>query len=145
MSLLRVSLLGQQKGSLVCTCPAFRICTTPEWRNGQVTSSQTPLTLDTTCLRFSLQADATDLCALEHLGIKTFFPLCHLQPKQLTQKLLPVFCNSSPISNNLLSLVLCKYVCIIFYSAVYIEQIRHKSVHKSSVPDSETHYYYYYC
>ncbi len=41
----------------------------------QVTSSQTPLTLDTTCLRFSLQADATDLCALEHLGIKTvFFP-----------------------------------------------------------------------
>ncbi len=22
--------LGQQKGSLVCTCPAFRICTTPE-------------------------------------------------------------------------------------------------------------------
>ncbi len=40
----------------------------------QVTS-QTPLTLDTTCLRFSLQADATDLCALEHIGIKTvFFP-----------------------------------------------------------------------
>ncbi len=37
------------------------------------TSSQTPLTLDTTCLRFSLQADATDLCALEHLGIKTVF------------------------------------------------------------------------
>ncbi len=67
-------LLGQQKGSLVCTCPAFRICTTPEWRNGQVTSSQTPLTLDTTtCLHFSLQADATDLCALEHLGIKTVF------------------------------------------------------------------------
>ncbi len=49
-----------------------------------------------------------------------------------------MFCNSSPISNNLLSLVLCKYVCIIFYSAVYIEQIRHKSVHKSSVPDSDT-------
>ncbi len=23
-------LLGQQKGSLVCTCPAFRTCTTPE-------------------------------------------------------------------------------------------------------------------
>ncbi len=41
-------------------------------KNGQVTS-QTPLTLDTTCLRFSLQADATDLCALEHLGIKTVF------------------------------------------------------------------------
>ncbi len=37
------------------------------------TSSQIPLTLDTTCLRFSLQADATDLCALEHLGIKTVF------------------------------------------------------------------------
>ncbi len=89
-------------------------------------------------LRFSLQADATDLCALEHLGIKTVFPLCHLQPKQLTQELLPVFCNSSPISNYLLSLVLCKYVCIIFYTAVYIEQIRHKSVHKSSVPDSDT-------
>ncbi len=42
-------------------------------RNGQVTSSQTPLTLDTTCLCFSPQADATDLCALEHLGIKTVF------------------------------------------------------------------------
>ncbi len=27
---------------------------------------------------------------------------------------------------------------IIFYTAVYIEQIRHKSVHKSSVPDSDT-------
>ncbi len=49
-----------------------------------------------------------------------------------------MFCNSSPISNYLLSLVLCKYVCIIFYTAVYIEQIRHKSVHKSSVPDSDT-------
>ncbi len=36
------------------------------------------------------------------------------------------------------ALVLCKYVCIIFYTAVYIEQIRHKSVHKSSVPDSDT-------
>ncbi len=42
-------------------------------KNGQVTSSQIPLTLDTTCLCFSLQADATDLCALEHLGIKTVF------------------------------------------------------------------------
>ncbi len=49
---------------------------------------------DTTCLHFSLQADATDLCAIEHLGIKTVFPPCHLQPKQLTQELLPVFCNS---------------------------------------------------
>ncbi len=62
---------------------------------GRVTSSQTPLTPDKTCLHFSPKADATDLCALEHLGIKTvFFPPCHLQPKQLTQELLPVFCNS---------------------------------------------------
>ncbi len=69
------ALLGQQKGSLGCTCPTFRTCTTPEWRNRQVTSSQTPLTPTTTCLYFSLQADSTDLCALEHLGIKTVFPL----------------------------------------------------------------------
>ncbi len=27
------------------------------------------------CLHFFLQADATDLCALEHLGIKAVFPM----------------------------------------------------------------------
>ncbi len=70
------------------------------------------------------------LCTRTSRHKNIFFPLCHLQPKQLTQELLPVFCNSltlilacnsSPISNYLLSLVLCKYVCIIFYTAVYIE------------------------
>ncbi len=77
-------LLGQQKGSLVCTCPAFRICTTPEWRNRQVTSSQIPLTLDTTCLRFSLQAEATDLlCTRTSRHKNSFFPYANLQPKPL--------------------------------------------------------------
>ncbi len=70
------------------------------------------------------------LCTRTSRHKNSFFPLCHLQPKQLTQELLPVFrnsltlilaCNSSPISNYLLSLVLCKYVCIIFYTAVYRE------------------------
>ncbi len=65
--------LGQQKGSLVCTCQPSGFVLLQSEENGQVTSSQTPLTLDTTCLHFSLQADATDLCALEHLGIKTVF------------------------------------------------------------------------
>ncbi len=56
--------------------PSLQDFTTPEWRNGQLTSSQTPLTPDTTCLHFSPQADTTDLCALEHLGIQTvFFPM----------------------------------------------------------------------
>ncbi len=60
------------------------------------------------------------LCTRTSRHKKQFFPPCHLQPKQLTQKLSPVFCNSSPISNNLLSLVLCKYVCIIFlFSCIY--------------------------
>ncbi len=69
------------------------------------------------------------LCTRTSRHKNSFFPYCHLQPKQLTQELLPVFCNSltlilacnsSPISNYLLSLVLCKYVCIMFlYSCIY--------------------------
>ncbi len=60
------------------------------------------------------------LCTRTSRHKNSFFPLCHLQPKPLTQELLPVFCNSSPISNYLLSLVLCKYVCIIFlFSCIY--------------------------
>ncbi len=34
------------------------------------------------------------LCTRTSRHKNSFFPLCHLQPKQLTQELLPVFCNS---------------------------------------------------
>lgn len=82
---------------MVCTCSAFRTCPSPEGRIGQVTSSQTPLTPDTTCLHFSPQTDATDLCAREHLVIRTASPPpSHLQPKQLTQGSLPCSVIHSP-------------------------------------------------
>ncbi len=82
------------------------------------------------------------LCTRTSRHKNIFFPLCHLQPKQLTQELLPVFCNSltlilacnsSPISNYLLSLVLCKYVCIIFYTAVYKKRGKGSGVWPSMV------------
>ncbi len=59
--------------------------------NWEVTSSQTLLTLDTTCLHFSLQAHYRYLCTRTSRHKNCFFP--HAMPKQLTQELLPVFCN----------------------------------------------------
>ncbi len=79
------------------------------------------------------------LCTRTRRHSNRFSP-CHLQPKQLTLELLPVFCNSFSIFNYCLSL---KYYVntyahysIQLYIAVY-RVIMHKSVHKS-VPDSYT-------